>query len=89
MAQYMSLRYIQDACNIEACEFEISSIKHRDTGPDHVANKTPRHRLRSCCLARFGTPLLLGITQKRLNHQRKARRVIQLMYLLPVKYDSD
>ena len=84
----ISLRYIQYACNIETCKFEILSIKHRDTGSDHVTDQTPRHQLRSYCLAQFGTSSLLVITQRRSNHPWKPFRFLQLMYLPPVNYKS-
>ena len=44
-----------------------------------IVNKTSRHWLRSCCLALFGTPSLLGIAQRWSNHQWKYRCVFQLM----------
>ena len=85
----ISLRQIQDAYNIETCKFEISSIKHRDTGSDHVAKQTPSNRLRSCCLAQFGTPSPLSIARRQSNHHWKVRRVLQLMYPPYVRYESD
>ena len=55
-------------------------MQYRNLRIRYIFDQKPRqHRLRSWCLARFGTPSPLGITRRRSNHQWKAHHVLQLM----------
>ena len=65
--------------NIYITEIDSGFMQYRNLRIRDIVDQTPRHRLRSCCLARFSALPPLGIARRRSNHQCKARCVLQLM----------